>query len=112
MLPLSTSLPFHTLLLLFTKCSLFLLPSPSIPRFFDKFSLFKLPSPSIPRFCARTTCRLVVHYVPTRKNPENLADYICTPKAAIDRSMYYFTVKMTKTLMQLLKWPALRYIVL
>ena len=49
MFPISTPLPLH-------------------PSLFDKFSLFPLPSPSIPRFCVRTTCRLVVHYVPTRKN--------------------------------------------
>ena len=45
------------------------------PRFsyshylFNKVSqVFQLPSPSIPRFCVRMTRRLVVHYVPTRKN--------------------------------------------
>ena len=50
MFPFSTPLPLHTLLLLFTKCS-----------------LFRLPSPSILHFCVRTTCRLVVHFVPTIK---------------------------------------------
>ena len=49
--------------------------------------------------------------VPDRKRGTKIPK-ICTPKAAIDRNMYYFTAKMTKTLMQLLKWPALRYIVL
>ena len=69
MFPLSTPLPFHTLLLLFTKCSLFPLPSPSILHFFaQNVPFFHSPPPPYFTFLPGRHVGSWVHYVPTRKN--------------------------------------------